>query len=436
MNADTKPFDDVDFNTWRARVEQGSQTLDGLAHAGLEGIELAALYDRGPTQPVVVPPRTGGTWTCLQSLPGDRARAIACAQRLPDAKVAGVWLAGADVGAIVAAIPAQLQVFVDGVEPAPDSSIPRHGDGRGRVVAWAVDPCAPWGPAASIDAALRIEAAIARAARRPVRTWLCDGTPWHDAGATAVDEIAIVLLGVLGALRSLGDRGVSAPEAASSLLMRVGLGGELLVDVAKLRALRGLWHACAGPLGLATGSIPLHARTCRRLRSRSDADTNLVRASYELFAGAAAGVDALIVEPHDHRGTSSDGLHRWARNLTHLMRDESHLDAVEDPFAGSWAVESITRALADAAWARVQEIEHAGGLSVVVAEGGLQGEVVGAARRRRQAVASGTHPIVGVSKFPPPGRASPPEPTVSDSPQFGPLDLCAPYEPLHAGGAS
>lgn len=412
MNDPTIRFDDVDLDTWRAKLERDGRSAASLTHAGLDGIDVEALYDRVPARPVVVPPRAG--WACLQVLPAAPAQALAVARALPSAQVEGVWIASSDAAAIVAGLPAGLAAYVEGDGVVPGAT------------ACVVDPCAPFGG----SAVRRIDAAIERAAARPLRTWLCDGTPWHDAGATAVDEIACVLAGVIGALRGIEARtGASPSEAAPALLMRVGLGGDVLVDVAKLRALRGLWHACAGELGIDTAAIPVHARTARRVRSRLDADTNLVRATYELFAAATTGVDAIVVEPHD--GGAADGSHRWARNLVHLMRHESHLGRVDDPFGGAFAIESLTRALADAAWRRVQEIERDGGLAAAVDAGDPQRRAAAAAGRRRAAIAAGTHPLVGVSKYaPPPPRETP---TVPDD-AFGPVDLCAPYEVV-AGGA-
>jgi len=415
MNAAT-PFDEVDLETWRARVAKTGRDRAALTHASLEGIEIEALYDRTPG-PLSVPPRAGGTWTCIQTLPAAPERAAAVVAKLADAQVDGVWIEGPSVATILAALPRGLAAHVDAGE--------RGGDAPPRATAWLHDPCAPGMPRTSATAA--VEAALARQTPRSVRTWLCDGAVWHDAGATAVDEIAIVLAALLGALRRMGDRGISAGEASSTLLMRVGLGGDVLVDVAKIRALRGLWHACAHHLGVATAAIPVFARTGRRLRSRYDADTNLVRATLELFAAATAGADALVVEPHQPED-AGDGAHRWARNLAHLMRHESHLDAVDDPFAGAWAVESLTRSLAQAAWARVQALEATGGLWAAVDRGDVQRDVAAAAHRRRIAAATGTHPIIGVSRFPPKGRASPDVVVPTAAAGFGPLDLCAPFE--------
>jgi len=313
-------FAAIGFDDWRARVEKDGTTLAALASAGLEGITVEALYDRGPSVPLVLPARDGLT-------------------------------------------------SVVEIEPPHDR--------------------------------------------------LCDAAAWHDAGATAVDEVAIALAGVLGAL---GD-------GCTRVVAKVALGGDLPLELAKLRALRGLVHACTVQLGT-DATVSIVARSGRRIRSRLDVDTNLVRATYELFAAVCAGVDAVLVEPHDRATSASADSQRWANNLALLMHHECGLADVDDPFAGSWAIESLTRTLADAAWARVQSFMARGGLAAVIADGSLTRDVAAAAERRVAAVADGTQPIVGVSKFPPPNR--PPVIPIRVVPDgVAAIDLCAPYE----GGA-
>jgi methylmalonyl-CoA mutase len=237
-----------------------------------------------------------------------------------------------------------------------------------------------------------------------------DAAAWHDAGATAVDEVAIALVGAL--------------EKGAAVTVLVALGGDLPVELAKLRALRGLLHACGVPARVV-------ARSGRRIRSRIDVDTNLVRAMYELFAAVCAGVDAVIAEPHDRATSPSADSQRWATNLVQLMHHECGLAHVDDPFVGSWAIESLTRAVADAAWARARSIAARGGLAAVIADGSLAREVAEAAARRLAAIQSDAAPIVGVSKFPPPGRPPvTPAPIVPDGAHA--IDLCAPFE----GGVS
>jgi methylmalonyl-CoA mutase len=213
-----------------------------------------------------------------------------------------------------------------------------------------------------------------------------------------------------------------------TLVLRVGLGGDLLVDVAKLRALRWLVLALARRLGAAEAgaAVPIHAFTARRTRSRVDVDTNLVRATVEAFAAAIGGADAIAIAPHDG-GTQASA--RWARNVSHVLRHEVHLDRVDDPTAGSGAIEALTEAIARAAWSRVQAIEEGGGIVAALRTGELQARVAATASARGEAVAQGKTPLVGVSKF-----AVPADParvvTLRDAPATDPAAWVERIEPL------
>jgi methylmalonyl-CoA mutase len=46
---------------------------------------------------------------------------------------------------------------------------------------------------------------------------------------------------------------------------------------------------------------------------------------------------------------------RTARNISSILKDESHLDKVSDPVAGSYYVENLSVELAEKAWKKFQE---------------------------------------------------------------------------------
>ncbi len=52
---------------------------------------------------------------------------------------------------------------------------------------------------------------------------------------------------------------------------------------------------------------------------------------------------------------------RIARNISVLLREESYLDKVADPSAGSYYIETLTHQLVEAAWALFLDVEKRGG---------------------------------------------------------------------------
>jgi methylmalonyl-CoA mutase len=135
--------------------------------------------------------------------------------------------------------------------------------------------------------------------------------------------------------------------------------------------------------------------------TRRDPYVNLLRGTIAGFAAGVGGADAVTVAPFDAAlGASIPFSRRIARNTQALLIQEAHVARVIDPAGGAWLAESLTDALARAAWAFFQEIEAAGGV-VAALDAGLVAERVGEVRAAREkAVATRRTPITGVSEFP------------------------------------
>jgi len=90
---------------------------------------------------------------------------------------------------------------------------------------------------------------------------------------------------------------------------------------------------------------------------------------------------------------------RIARNTQLILQHETGVTKVVDPLAGSYYVESLTKELADKAWALIGEVEALGGMTKAVNEGLPKRLIEEAATRRQAAVDKGEEVIVGVNKY-------------------------------------
>lgn len=170
-----------------------------------------------------------------------------------------------------------------------------------------------------------------------------------------VEQIALALHRI-GAL-ALANGG-NAPEG---LALHVPVGTQFLLEIAKLRALRQLAAQLLDSLGADTPEAKspfILAQTAPYAAANRDALNNLLPATTEALAAAIGGANGILVQAHD--GENSPRSARLARNVQHLLRHESHIGAVLDPAAGSYAIESLTSQLAEAAWKRFREMQAAG----------------------------------------------------------------------------
>jgi methylmalonyl-CoA mutase len=223
-----------------------------------------------------------------------------------------------------------------------------------------------------------------------------------EAGAHAAQELAFLFAAAAAGLRGLQAGGLCLEEAAGRLRLELGVGHEVFLQVAKLRAARlgmaRLLEAFGLPLPLRRPS--LHLRGLQRSQTRRDPWTNLLRASLQGFTAGLAGCDSLHLPSFVEGIGAPEAFHRrLAFNAQVILQDEAQLARVQDPLRGGWLVETLTDSLGRAAWRRFQQIEEAGGLDAVLAAGSLQQEIAATLETRRRRLAERRDLLVGSNQF-------------------------------------
>ena len=226
---------------------------------------------------------------------------------------------------------------------------------------------------------------------------------YHDAGASAVQELAYVLATALHYLREMLDRDFDINKIAAGMHVFLTMGEDFFTEIARLRALRRLWARVMDVCGAgeAAQKLKLHAATGRRNTSVLDRHVNLLRATSAALAAVFGGVNSLRVLPFDApSGTTSAFSRRLALNMQHIMAQEVGLTRLVDPAGGSWHIESLTDKLAKAAWKEFQDIEAAGGMLAALQSGQIQKQVMAVARERQGRVARRETLLIGCNAFP------------------------------------
>ncbi len=235
------------------------------------------------------------------------------------------------------------------------------------------------------------------------RSLRVDARPAHEAGGTKAQEIASALGSAIAYLRALTAEGLTAEEANASLSFAVAVGPDVLIETAKLRALRLCWARILEASGAApeARAAHLHAFTSRRMMTRYDAWTNILRVTTAAFAAAIGGADEITTYPFtDALGLPTPFARRVARNTQHVLLEECRLGHVADPAGGAWFVEKLTRDLAAKAWEIMQAIEARGGIIAALQDGHLQSLVAEARAKRQHLIATRGETITGVTDFP------------------------------------
>ena len=242
----------------------------------------------------------------------------------------------------------------------------------------------------------------------------------HEAGAHAIQELGY---GIAAGVERLAELTATLPvdTIAGQVEFVFAVGPSYFIEIAKLRAARILWAQVVAAFGGTEDSacrMRLHVRTPLRNKSVYDSYTNLLRVTTEALSAVVGGCDRLTVEPF---GFDS----HLAANVQHLLKEESHLDAVADPAGGSYYIEALTDMLAREAWKLLQQVEAEGGYAKAKTSGSIDQALAETRAARAKAYSARRRALVGVNNFPN---------LMEKAPQAGTLDaqmrIAEPFEKI------
>lgn len=230
-----------------------------------------------------------------------------------------------------------------------------------------------------------------------------NAAPYSAAGASDVEDLACAMATAVAYLRAMTAAGMDIDAACGQISFSFPVGTDFFLGIAKLRAARMLWARVAEACGASEGAraIRMNAATATRVVSQRDPWVNLLRVTVTSFAAGVAGADSVTALPFDAAlGLPSDFSRRIARNTQIILQEESNLTRVIDPAGGSWYVETLTRQVAERAWAEFQAIEAEGGMASALTSGSLAARLDKSWQARRLAIAKRKDALTGVNEFP------------------------------------
>ena len=229
------------------------------------------------------------------------------------------------------------------------------------------------------------------------------GYHMHEAGATAVQELAYTLADGMEYVRAAKADGLDIDDFAPRLSFFWGIGMNLFMEVAKLRAARTLWYKIMTDLGAKKDEskrLRTHCQTSGVSLTEQDPYNNIIRTTIEALAAVLGGTQSLHTNSFDEAiALPTDFSARIARNTQLILAEESGVTAVADPLGGSFYIEKLTRELEERALELIQEVEAHGGMTKAVAEGLPKHRIEEAAAARAAKVDTGETVIVGVNRY-------------------------------------
>jgi methylmalonyl-CoA mutase N-terminal domain/subunit len=225
-----------------------------------------------------------------------------------------------------------------------------------------------------------------------------------EAGATPVQEIAFTLANAKEYVRAALAAGLDIDEFGPRLSFFFVARTTLLEEVAKFRAARRLWAGIMRDEFTAkdprSQMLRFHTQTAGVQLTAQQPEVNLVRVSLQALAAVLGGTQSLHTNSYDEAlALPSAKAARLALRTQQVIAFESDLTATADPFAGSYAIESMTDDIAGAAGDLMDRIEDLGGAVAAIERGFQKAEIEGAAYRVAREIDEGDRVVVGVNRF-------------------------------------
>lgn len=280
-------------------------------------------------------------------------------------------------------------------------------DNKNVIASTAIDPLGTFALKGVIeeDAVVKLKSIVERAKQVPnFRTIAVHGKFFANSGASIVQELAFSLAQGTEYLTQLTDTGISTDDAAKAIKFNLGVGNNYFMEIAKLRAGRLLWSKIVeafGPECKESAKMIVHSETNRYNKTIYDPYVNMLRTQTEAMSAALGGAHSITVLPFNAvYEESTEFSERIARNQQILLQEESHLNKIADPSAGSYYIETLTESIADQAWKLFLEVQEKGGFIAAFKEGFIQGEIKVMAAERDKRVAQRRDNILGTNQFP------------------------------------
>ncbi|MCW7470827.1 methylmalonyl-CoA mutase family protein [Leptospira kanakyensis] len=233
----------------------------------------------------------------------------------------------------------------------------------------------------------------------------------RDAGASIGQELTYSLSWGVDYLNRHLDAGVGIEDAAANIWFWMGIGSDYFTEIAKFRAFRILWTEILNAYKPGLGeSLPalIVGRTSNFQFTAYDPYVNMLRGTTAAMSAVMGGADFVSVLPFDSEYSAQQELgKRIARNSQLLLRYESYLDKVEDPAAGSYYLEVLTKKLAESAWAKFQGLEKDGGFGEAIKKGSIQKDIRDRADKKRNSLATKKEILLGTNQYPLPSERHP-----------------------------
>jgi methylmalonyl-CoA mutase N-terminal domain/subunit len=256
-------------------------------------------------------------------------------------------------------------------------------------------------------ASLRLTSDIFAYCQREIPRWntiSISGYHMAEAGATPAQEIAFTIANAKEYVRAAIAAGLDVDQFAPRLSFFFVARTTLLEEIAKFRAARRIWaHIMRDEFGAKNPKsqmLRFHTQTAGVQLTAQQPEVNLVRVAVQALAAVLGGTQSLHTNSYDEAiALPTEKAARLALRTQQVIAYETDVTKIVDPFAGSYAIETMTGEVEAAALALIQAVEDRGGAVAAIEQGFQKNEIEASAYRVAQEIDDKTRTVVGVNKY-------------------------------------
>jgi len=238
--------------------------------------------------------------------------------------------------------------------------------------------------------------------RQEVPLWnfmTLNGYNLREFGTSAVTEMAVALANAIETMETLLARGHDADWLGRRLAFFWSIGNDFFEEVARIRAVRRLWHRIMkhrfGAKDPRATWMRCHVQTSGVSLTRQEPLNNVVRAGYHALAAVLGGVQSLHVDSFDEAySVPTEEAALLSLRTQQILQEETGVTQVADPLGGSFYVEALTNEMEERILAELDEIENLGGYVATIKDGWIHRKISDYFLRERELTESGQTRVV------------------------------------------
>jgi len=179
-------------------------------------------------------------------------------------------------------------------------------------------------------------------------------------------ELAYSLAKAVEYFDLLTEKGIPQEVVLSNIHFHSSIGENFIIEIAKLRAFRSLWNKIKELL-LPANSIytTFHSELTPLKSAVKNENDEMITNTIQFTAAILGNSDFIKINSRTSspNPAAEEFYQRVRLNIAHILREESFMDKVMDPLAGSYLIETTTSKISEVTWEKFKAIEEAGGYS-------------------------------------------------------------------------